>query len=174
MTIATAHTAIPTSLPIRRLPKKKVGTYLVINPSGEEFEINILVIDVSDMAVARVHMGSSWHTLLWRPEPISLMDRRPDRLNSKATALLNQPMTKLLKGPLPLAGPYPVQGNALMHKKTVLMPYVRIGDHIETDDARDRIERTVRGFGCVTWDGDDRILIFEHEEDILCAMIAVC
>jgi hypothetical protein len=101
-----------------------------------------------------------------------MSDRCPERINTLGTAFLNQPSTILLKGPLQFSD-NTIYGSAYVHRRTVLMPYVRIRDGITPAEADERIDRMLLGWGCVSCDDQGPIVICADEDDLFGAKLAV-
>jgi hypothetical protein len=117
MTKTIAHTHPKTTR-----PKKKVGVFHLIEPGEQPIDLLCPMIEFRDHAIALVQHGSSWLKLYWEPEPSMMSDRHPDRINTLATAFLNQPSTILLKGPLRFSD-NTIYGPAYVLHRTALMPY---------------------------------------------------
>ncbi|HEV2603343.1 MAG TPA: hypothetical protein VGU24_06755 [Microvirga sp.] len=167
MTKAITHVSART-----KRSKKKVGILHRIEPGEEPFAFISPITEFRDHAVALVQYGSSWVKLMWEPEPSILSDRCPTRVNAGATALLNQPSTMLLKGPVRL-GDNAIRGPAYILRRTVLMPFVRIREGISIEEAEERVDTMLLDWGCVSWDEKGPILICANENDLFGAMLAV-
>jgi hypothetical protein len=166
MTKTIAHTHPKTTR-----PKKKIGIFHRIEPGEQPIDLLCPMIEFRDHAIALVQHGSSWLKLYWSQSQHDV-GPCPERVNTLATAFLNQPSTILLKGPLRFSD-NTIYGPAYVLHRTALMPYQRIRNGITIAEADERIDRMLLGWGCVSHDNQGPIVVCEDEKDLFGAKMAV-
>ncbi len=173
-TISATMTPIASTIIPAKPPKKKVGLFQMIEPGQDpdQTPFPYPITGFRDKAVALVQCGSAWVKLLWDAEPTLAPGGSPAPLNQLATALMNQPSTVLLKGPVRL-GHCKVYGDAYLHRRTVLMPFVRVREGISFEEADERIDRMLLGWGCVAQDDKGLFVVCAEESDLVSAKLAV-
>ena len=93
---------MPINTQISQPARKKVGLLYRLPPGTAAPEREVWPLGgTSYLSRARIQIGSAYFTLLWDPYPaLTSASRSKVAPNKIATALLNQPSTVLLKGPL--------------------------------------------------------------------------